>query len=204
MWTSDFHRIPNMKALQSKKIWLYILFVAIVAILWKSDVHKLNEKGKSEEKIAAEAKQSVTVEEKAKTLASSELTETYRSDLYGFSLSYPEGLKTSFFQDGNTAIMAISDGATGLGVQIAVTPFDEPNTTITAERVKKDIPDIVFKEPQEVTLGSMGKGIAWIDGAGADAKRQVWFAARGHLFQLTAPMRFDAPLKKMLNTWVFH
>ena len=186
-----------MKALQSKKIWLWILLVAITAIAVfqrKSDVHIT----------ATEAKQEVVVKERAAVFASSELTEVYRSDLYGFSLKFPGGLKTTFFQDGNTDIVAISDGATGLGVQIAITPFDEPDTNITAERVKKDIPDIIINDPQEVTLGSLGKGIAWIDGEGVNGRRQVWFAARGYLFQLTAPILFDATLKKMLNTWVFH
>ena len=170
--------------------------VIVYRMQWKSDVRNTAIE-------ATETKQIKETRLKSEAFASANLTKKYTSNKYKFSLDYPESLKTSFFQDGNTAIVAISDGATGLGVQIAITPFDEPTTIITAERVKKDIPGMLIKDPQEVTLGSLGKGIAWIDGEGLDGKRQVWFAARGYLFQLTAPMLFDATLKKMLNTWVF-
>lgn len=196
-----------MKILKSKKMWLWVLLVAIIAVIIFWFQFRNNEgkiRVKKEAEVASEAKQVAETKIKSETFASANLSKTYTSDKYRFSLNYPEGLKIGFFQDGNTAIVAISEAVTGLGVQIAITPFDEPTTVITAERVKKDIPDMVIKDPQEVTLGSLGKGIAWVDGEGIHGKRQVWFAARGYLFQMTAPMPFDATLKRMLNTWTFH
>ena len=148
-------------------------------------------------------RQKVETNDTLAQLASATLTETYRNTMYDFSLKYPKGFLTNSFRQGDADFVTISDNATGLGVQISITSFDEPTTNITAERVKQDIPDIVINDPQDVLLGSLGRGIAFVDGSGSEAKRQVWFVARGHLFQLTTPIAFDATLKKMLTTWAF-
>lgn len=99
---------------------------------------------------------------------------------------------------------AASAGASAEQVQVSISSFDE-NISLTAARIKKDIPTIVMHNVKTFTVGG-----AAIGGAGANAAsstqavyfetattREVWFVTGGYLYQvsglLTAPrVVFDA------------
>jgi len=132
-------------------------------------------------------------------------SETYSNQTYSFSLRYPSALKVSSFRapDDSGDIVLISGDATSTGMQISIAPFDEDLQVLTPARIKQDLPDLVIIDPQDVTLGSMGKGVAFLDGSAATAHRQVWFVANKQLYQITAPVSFDSTMKEILNTWTF-
>lgn len=139
------------------------------------------------------------------------LTQTYTNDTYHFTVKYPASSTPNAFANPDTSaagggdMIVIADDA-GMGAQILVTPFDEPVTALTVDRIKQDLPDLTILSPQDVLLGpdgANGKGVAFLDGTTTDASRQIWFIAGKHLYQITAPVSFDATLQAMLNTWQF-
>lgn len=138
-------------------------------------------------------------------LSAADLKETYSDQEHSFTFKYSSDMTVVSFPspDGVGTVITASSGTEGQGFQIVISPFDEPITALTVERIKQDVPDLVILEPQEVLLGSQGKGVAFKDGDGPGAQRQVWFIARGNLYQITAPISFDQILPAILNTWVF-
>lgn len=134
------------------------------------------------------------------------LTETYKNDKYRFSLKHPAALTTSSFMDENVGgeVVTVADEATGMGMQIVITPFDEEIAVLTSERIKKDQPALVIRGAQEVILGARGKGVAFLDAEkDEESHRQIWFIASKHLYQITAPFPSDTLVQNMLNTWEF-
>lgn len=131
--------------------------------------------------------------------------ETYTDETYHFSLKYPADLKVSSFRnpDDSGDIVLIAGQTAGTGMQVSITPFDEDTNVLTVERIKADVPNLTIIAPQDVTLGTTGRGVAFFDGSGADAHRQVWFVANKYLYQITAPVSFDGGMKEILNSWTF-
>jgi hypothetical protein len=135
-------------------------------------------------------------------------TNTYVHKKYNFTFNFPSNLKTSNFNEGGGEQIQFQ-GTNGDWFQIYITPWDEGDT-ITPERIKKDIPDIVIKDPQQVILGPNQK-----DGVGPHAlifiskdsslgeTREVWFAMNGNLYQVTTYKKLDTLVGKVLSTLVF-
>lgn len=127
---------------------------------------------------------------------------------YNFTFNYPSKFKTSNFIEGDgEQIQFQSDN--GDWFQIYVTPWDEGDI-ITPERIKKDLPNIVIKEPQQVILGPKQK-----EGIGPRAliffskdvsigdTREIWFVHNGSLYQISTYKSFDIEIGKILSTLVF-
>lgn len=135
-------------------------------------------------------------------VSKADLSNTYNDPIYHFSLNYPAGLKVSTFPnaDGAGDYVLIADNKTGIGMQIFISPFDEPASALTADRIKKDAPSLAVINPQPLSGKELGSGISFLDGDDTKANRQVWFVAGGNLYQITAPKGFDATLGKILAT----
>ncbi|OHA41614.1 MAG: hypothetical protein A3G52_00715 [Candidatus Taylorbacteria bacterium RIFCSPLOWO2_12_FULL_43_20] len=195
-------------------IIILILILAIAAIVFsqmrnnggEADTPSLSSESSEAESKAALEKIIKSPERAAVSaaVAETDLTETYVNEAYRFSIKYPAKLNVSSFEsaDGSGYVILIADLQTGYGVQIFISPYAD-SSDVTAERIRQDVPGITIKNPQEVLLGQTGKGVAFTDGTGVTANRQVWFASKGQLYQLTAPMDFDDTLRRMLDTWIF-
>jgi hypothetical protein len=133
---------------------------------------------------------------------------TYFHKKYNFTFEYPSTFKTSNFIEGSGEQIQFQ-GNSGDWFQIYVTPWDE-GSTVTPERIKKDLPNIVIKEPQQVVLGPKQKeGVgprALIffskDGSIGDT-REIWFVENSYLFQITTQKRLDTVVGGILATLVF-
>ncbi len=133
---------------------------------------------------------------------------TYFHKKYSFSFDYLSIYKTSNFIEGDGEQIHFQ-ADNGDWFQIYVTPWDE-GSIITPERIRKDLPNIVIKEPQQVVLGPKQK-----DGVGPQAliflskdgtsieTREIWFVERGYLFQITTFKRLDPVIGNILSTLVF-
>jgi uncharacterized protein YxeA len=133
-------------------------------------------------------------------------TTIYKNTAKNFSFSHPTNLTvTSFDTDGVESVVAY-DAETQQGFQIEITPIDEDITALTVERIKQDLPDILIESPQEVILGSNGRGVAFVsdDPAFEGRSREVWFVFNKHLYQVRTYMKYDDLLKAVLNTWQFN
>lgn len=129
--------------------------------------------------------------------------ETYTHDGYRMSFKYPRGFKVISIPDDIGESIVVQDAEAKIGFQIYVSPFDESGSVITEERLRADIPDIVIEDAQPIALEEGSAGIAFITGEGQYRTREVWFAYDGYLYQINAPLAYDALLQKVLSAWQF-
>jgi hypothetical protein len=135
----------------------------------------------------------------------SALSETFASTQFGFSFNYPKEFTSSVISDDPSAVTIVVQENEKRGFQIYISPFNDTDTIITAERIKQDIPDMVILEPQEVALTEESKGVAFIsqDLEDTSKHREVWFVYKSNLYQITATLEIDELLKAIVNTWKF-
>ena len=134
----------------------------------------------------------------------------YQNATYGFSFRHPNDTKITELEDDSGDVI-IADGGPQKSFQIFIMPFDEPMTVMTPERIRRDLPNAVIKNPQEAILGdpSINSGqVAYAlifesasDGIGQT--REVWIVHNGFLYQITAPIVFDGELTRIMGTWKF-
>ena len=135
-----------------------------------------------------------------------DFTETYKNAKYRFSFKYPSDYAVTILPDegtgGDIVLIQKKDGKSG--VQIAVSPFDEPNAVLTPNRVEQEA-GITVESPQDVLIGAHGKGLAFI-GRGTDfgTSREVWFVFGTTLYQMSTYIELDELLKNVLGTWQFN
>lgn len=186
-----------------KKIILIIISLAIIAVIVVVVTQKADLFSNTD--TSGETPATVSTDQSVQALLSQPFSEIYTDDAHRFKVSHPVDLVPSSFADDSLGgdVVTITDGL-GNGMQIVITPFDEAIEVLTAERIKQDQPDLIIRNPQEVILGSSGKGVAFLDAADdASSQRQIWFIAGGSLYQITAPFVADTLVQKMLNTWEF-
>ena len=147
----------------------------------------------------------ITLEEAKAEAESAEMTETYTSKKYPFSFKYPKGFSVTvlpFDEENNADTLMINGAGMKTSIQIYISPFDEPTNVITEELIRRDLPDMPIANPREVVLGSAGKGIAFESGDSGIKTREVWFAYKKKLYQLTTYLEADLMLQKILGTFV--
>lgn len=108
---------------------------------------------------------------------------TYRDASAGFSFKYPKDYSIKEIPapaEGEARTLLLSKGENAPSIQVAVSPFDE-EIALTIERIETDVPDLGMKNPQAIGVAGT-KGVKFESDAGVN----VWFVAKGNLFQLTA------------------
>ncbi|MEX0919022.1 MAG: hypothetical protein WDZ85_03640 [Candidatus Paceibacterota bacterium] len=131
--------------------------------------------------------------------------QTYVSTDFGFRFRFPENLRFSTFAERNGQ-MILANSATGAGnaFQIFISPFDEPADSLTPDRLRQDLPDLVVKKPEVFKLADRASGLAFVsDGPPFGESREVWFVYQNHLYQISAYLDNDALLQNILRTWRF-
>jgi hypothetical protein len=136
--------------------------------------------------------------------------ETYIDPVYHFSLNYPAVLSVTSFANpsgGGEVILLEATSttpATEQGFQITLTPFSQSGVTdVTEDVIRQEVSNIAVINPQEVTVGGIGKGISFFDGTSTAALLQVWFVAGANLYQVTSPEGFSTTTRSILETWKF-
>lgn len=140
------------------------------------------------------------------------LTEDYHNDSFKFSLKTPGefAIKESVQEGG---VMVTIEDTAGNGIQILVSPFDEPLKVLTSERIRQDVPELTINDVQTLDIGEEYKGVAFrsdnpeFDGA----SREVWFlfpkciegVCENQLYQISTYERLDPLLKAIFATWDF-
>ena len=126
---------------------------------------------------------------------------TYTDSTYGFSLTYPSLYKIGKVPNETGDVFILQDER-GVGMQLMVSEFDEPVEQLTAARVKQDLPDMPVTNPREVTLPSGFKALAFESSGGGFANSiEVWFVARGHLYQASANKAQIEFLQQVMGTF---
>lgn len=156
------------------------------------------------------------------------LTEEYANPDFGFSFRYPKDFTLTELEDeAGVTVLLQKEGARPVrsnapeetvdpladqtsngareGFQIYISEFDEAGP-ITPERIKQDLPDMVINSPQQVSIGEVKDITALIFLSKHESLgdvREVWFAANGLLYQLTAYADMDNFIGPILETWKF-
>jgi hypothetical protein len=140
-------------------------------------------------------------------------TKLYANTVLGISFDYVAGYTLSTFGNyydstGQTILLQKNaDGGTEQGLQVLVTPFDE-DISLTAARIKKDLPAVAMSNVSETTLDAEGGKVAAVvfDSANASSMGQsheAWFVWNGNLYQISAPQDSAGLFEKVKNTWRF-
>lgn len=133
------------------------------------------------------------------------LTETYRNETFHLSFKYPAGYTVREIPTELATTILIERESDQKGIQIYITPYKDTDTTITAERVQNEVPDIEVNDPQPIILGSAGEGLAFKsnnEDFGGDS-REAWFIIAGNLYQISTYAEYDGLLKAIFATWSF-
>ena len=129
----------------------------------------------------------------------------FKDSTRGLSFRYPDYMDSSIFDDATGDIILVQSTEKAQGFQVLITPWDEPETTLDASMIKRDIPDLKITDPQDVLLGESGKGVAFLsdnESFGGNS-REVWFIYGGNLYQISTYARLDPLLQAVLATWKF-
>lgn len=125
--------------------------------------------------------------------------QVYTHPTYGFSIRIPKELGVGSFQEteGETVLISGKSQSKDFSMQIFVRPFNE-DVTITANRIKKDVPSLQMEGPTTVVLGEV-KGVAFID---QERKtREVWVVYDRYLYQILSNPNNDQAVGQILKTW---
>ena len=133
--------------------------------------------------------------------------EIYENDNYSFSFKYPAAAIISSDSDDAGEAVIVQDQSGDLGFQIYITSFNDPDPTITEERLKQDIPDMIISQARTAIIGNDSQGLVFISEDNGEKKREVWFVSPGQegkspwLFQITSPLESADFLKEILGNW---
>lgn len=118
-----------------------------------------------------------------------------------FSFTYPKNFTVGNFDELNHKIVLVQNAKKEHAFQIAISSFDEPNTVLTVDRVKKDLPNLKMQDPLQINIGSQGSGVSFVDSG--TRMREVWFVYNSFLYQITATRESEGLLESVLKTWRF-
>jgi len=87
-----------------------------------------------------------------------------------------------------------------LGLQAFVVPFE--GSSITLDQIMNDIPNINVYDARPVSIGGSENGVAFIrEDGGGNLTREIWFAYKGYVFQVTSFAKYEDLLVKVLETF---
>lgn len=133
-------------------------------------------------------------------------TQKYENSQLGFSFNYPDGFVASEFpEDEGRISLIIQNAKTEQAVQIYITTYDDPDFTVSAEQIKRDIPDLPVSNFADVVVGGKAKGVAFFseNEAFGGPTAEVWFADREKFFQATAYGKDAKLLEEIIKSWKF-
>lgn len=130
-------------------------------------------------------------------------SKTFTHSKIGFSLEYPSELSVVEFDEGQGArTILFQKPGEQFGFQIFAVPYQ--GDTISPERIAKDIPSRVLKDPVEVVLGENTRAsVFWSESPTIGETREVWFIRNGYLFEVTTYAELDTWLAGILSTLQF-
>ena len=132
-------------------------------------------------------------------------TKVYTNTVYGFSLRMPAAFTATEGAaiDPNASTTILLQNSAGDGVQINISPWDEPASALTPARITKDT-GLTVTDPQPISLsGATGLTFESDNPAFNGAAGEAWFIAGGNIYQMSTYATDDALLKRLLASWAF-
>ena len=182
---------------------LAILSVAVWFFFGAKNEQKITENTDSSTAIFKEEKGEKTNSLSTAPLASTQ-TNKYENVQYGFSFNYPDGFAASEFpEDEGKISLIIQNAQTGQVIQIYITPYDDSDFAVSAERVKRDLPDLPFSNSADIVVDGKAKGTAFFseNEAFGGETAEVWFADGRNFYQATAYSKDAKMLEEIIKSW---
>lgn len=176
-----------------------IATVVALAFIWFWIGEPSSEAEVSEEPERTEASQRLSLKDPREAPAG---YVEYRSEFYRFQFFHPDSLTIAEYPVPVSAMtLVFASPETGETFQIFIVPHGSAN--ITDHRLKQDLPSGVMEEVEDIEIDG-AEGIAFISHDPAIGQtREVWFVARGFLYEVTAPLSLDNWLSEILRSWEF-
>lgn len=130
---------------------------------------------------------------------------SYLSQDSSFSFEYPAGFNFSELSESETTgepieTLLFKGKNAKENFQIIISVFDE--NPITIARIKKEVPDLVMKDAQEIAIdGALGVVFTSVFPDGKLATREIWFSHAGKSYQISTYSEFDSQMSDILTTW---
>lgn len=120
----------------------------------------------------------------------------------GFSFAVPDGFNAQkILNDSGETILVQSPKDTS-GFQIVITPFSDPGTSLTPERITKEA-KLKVANAVTITVSGVAQGLMFDDLSSTPALRDAWFVYNGYLYQTQTWKSDEQLLTQVLNTWQF-
>ena len=126
----------------------------------------------------------------------------YENYAFNFRFKYPARFRITEFEEADGYLL-LAEGGRNESFQIFILPWDEHEETLTAERVRRDIPTLPINDPNIVELPNGRRALIFESVDEGIHTREAWLIGDGHLFQISAPIEFDITLAAIMGTWEF-
>lgn len=129
----------------------------------------------------------------------------YENNDFNFSFNYPSDYKITEMKENNTILIEPNaTSTTSQGFQILITPFDEADDVITADRIQSDIPDMAMENVKSVAVGNNTAVSFNSDNEDFNGKSfEIWFAHSGNLYQLSGYAESQSLMEEVIGGWKF-
>ncbi len=145
----------------------------------------------------------------------------YVSEPYGFSFQVPSDFSLGEFDEAGGRLVLVQAPSAGSGqgtggqddpsstsgptFQVFITAWDEPEQSLTPERIREDVPDLVIRRPEALSMeGGSRQALTFVgESERFGTTREVWMVNDGWLFQVITSAENQKALSKILNTWQF-
>lgn len=197
---------------KNPQIFWTILLLSLLCIIWVFFVFKKDD-GKSVIDSFTQSNASSEVLPLGEGQTIKDLTfggKEYTHIQLGFSFKYPKEYTISSFgnfydSNGETILLQNEDKSRGL--QVLITPFDE-DTSLTLNRIKKDLPSLSVLEGVETEIGSDGKKVAVVtfkstNNLSNGKSLEAWFIYRNNLYQVSSLEASKELFDELIKTWIF-
>jgi hypothetical protein len=126
----------------------------------------------------------------------------YKNPAFHFSLSYPDNLQATDYQEAGGALTAsFQDPSTDEGFEVYVTPYS--GTQIGEARFKLDEPSGTFEDPTNVVIDGVTATMFYGYNPIMSDTREVWFIRDGMLYEVATYKQLDSWLGGIMQTWRF-
>ena len=137
----------------------------------------------------------------------------FTNSMYHFSFAKPKGYHVAELEQDNHHVVVVETSPPGAeGFQILISPFDEADAGITADRVRSET-GMEVTEPHSVILNGLDSGseAGMTTALGFDSNNEVfggqsteiWFVHAGHLYQVSGYRDAKAAMEEVIKTWGF-
>lgn len=119
---------------------------------------------------------------------------------HNFTFTIPEGFEV--IEKDNVVVLKDTQGN---GLQLVITPLGRDTEVLDEAFIRRDLPDLVIKDSQPVSIAGAGTGLAFRgeNPAFENASRELWFVEDGYLFQFITYDRLAPLLSAIYGTLRF-